>query len=51
MVKDKEVGKSEKKRIRLFPQIRKSLDAEKATNKDLLRYGIHCGPTQAASPT
>lgn len=50
MVKSKAVVKSETKRIRLFPPIPKGFDAEKATNKELLRYGIPRRPDPNRAP-
>jgi hypothetical protein len=50
MVKRKAVVKSGMKRVRLFPPIPKGFEAEKATNKELLRYGIPLRPDPSREP-
>jgi Peptidase A4 family len=50
VVKRKAVVKSGTKRLRLFPPIPKGFEAEKATNKDLRRYGIPLRPDPSREP-
>jgi hypothetical protein len=50
VVKRKAVVKSKTKGVRLFPPIPRGFDAEKATNRDLLRLGLPLRPDPSRQP-